>query len=234
MGSSRRPGGNHQRGVSLIGLMFWAILVGFIAYVAIRVLPTLNEYFTIQQAVNKIAAENLPTVGEIRRQFDKQKDIEYSIVSISGKDLDITKENDRVVIRFAYAKELELISDFESGLPNVIIGDAARLRQVLVNLLGNALKFTAQGEVELKAMVDSRNEETGECLLHFAVRDTGIGNERLRADSGARRGRRSDRVVGDAGRIAPARAGDRCARRPVRGARLLGDGCVSQRRIGHR
>ena len=110
MGSSRRLGGGHQRGVSLIGLLIWAIIIGFIGYVAVRVLPTLNEYFTIQGAVNKIAAENLSTVGEIRRQFDKQKDIEYSIASISGKDLDITKENDRIVIRFAYPKEIELIA----------------------------------------------------------------------------------------------------------------------------
>jgi len=73
-------------------------------------LPTLNEYFTIQGAINKIAATNPSTVGEIRQQFDKQKEIEYSITSISGKDLDITKENDRIVIRFAYNKELELIA----------------------------------------------------------------------------------------------------------------------------
>jgi hypothetical protein len=110
MGSSRRPGGGHQRGVSLIGLLFWAIIIGFLGYVLVRALPTLNEYFTIQSAVNKIAASNPTTVGEIRVQFDKQKDSEYSIASISGKDLDITKENDRIVIRFAYAKELELIA----------------------------------------------------------------------------------------------------------------------------
>jgi hypothetical protein len=110
MGSSGRPGGGHQRGVSLIGLLFWAIIIGFIGYVAVRVLPTLNEYFTIQGAINKIAATNPTTVGEIRQQFDKQKDIEYSIASISGKDLDITKENDRIVIRFAYNKEVELIA----------------------------------------------------------------------------------------------------------------------------
>jgi hypothetical protein len=110
MGSSGRPGSGHQRGVSLIGLLFWAIVIGFIGYVLVRALPTLNEYFTIQSAVNKIAASNPSTVGEIRAQFDKQKEIEYSIASISGKDLDITKENDRIVIRFAYNKELELIA----------------------------------------------------------------------------------------------------------------------------
>ena len=110
MGSSRRFAARAQRGVSLIGLLFWAILIGFLAYVAIRVLPTLNDYFTIQQAINKIVAANPSTVVEIRQQFDKQKDIEYSIASISGKDLDVTKENDRIVIRFAYNKEIELIA----------------------------------------------------------------------------------------------------------------------------
>jgi hypothetical protein len=110
MGSSRRQGAGHQRGVSLIGLLFWAIIIGFFGYVLVRALPTINEYLTIQSTINKIAASNPSTVGEIRAQFDKQKDIEYSIASISGKDLDITKENDRIVIRFAYAKELELIA----------------------------------------------------------------------------------------------------------------------------
>jgi len=99
-----------QRGISLIGLMFWAIFIGFMAYVAIRVFPTVNEFLTIQRAVNKIAADNPTTVAEIRTAFDRQKEIEYSIASISGKDLDITKVNERIVIRFAYDKEVELIA----------------------------------------------------------------------------------------------------------------------------
>jgi len=98
-----------QRGVTLFGLMFWAIVVGFGALIGMRVLPTLNEYFTIQKAVNKIAQENLTTVGEIRKAFDKQKEVEYSIQTIGGKDLVITKDNDKVVISFAYDKEIELL-----------------------------------------------------------------------------------------------------------------------------
>jgi hypothetical protein len=98
-----------QRGLSLIGLMLWAIVIGFIGYVAVRVLPTMNEYFTIQRAVNRVAADAPPTVAEVRKAFDRQKDIEYSISSITGKDLEITKENDRLVIRFAYEKEVPLV-----------------------------------------------------------------------------------------------------------------------------
>jgi hypothetical protein len=110
MRSNHRRGPAMQHGLSLIGLLFWAIVIGFLGYVAVRALPTLNEYTTIQAAVNKIAATNPATVGEIRVAFDRQKDIEYSISAISGKDLDITKENDKVVIRFAYEKEIELIA----------------------------------------------------------------------------------------------------------------------------
>ncbi len=98
-----------QRGVSLIGLLFWAIVIGFLGYLAVRVLPTLNEYLTVQRAVDRVAAESPPTVGEVRKAFDRQKDIEYSISSISGKDLEITKENDRIVIRFAYEKEIPIV-----------------------------------------------------------------------------------------------------------------------------
>jgi hypothetical protein len=98
-----------QRGLSLIGLLLWAIVIGFIGYLAVRVLPTVNEFLTIQRAVDRVAAEAPPTVAEVRKAFEKQKEIEYSISSISGQDLDITKENDRLVIRFAYEKEIPIM-----------------------------------------------------------------------------------------------------------------------------
>ncbi len=103
--SSRR-----QRGVTLFGLMFWAVLIGFGALITMRVLPTINEYYTIQRAVEKIAKEGGTTVPEIRNAFEKQKQIEYSITSIDGKDLKITKENEKVVVSFAYDKEIELMA----------------------------------------------------------------------------------------------------------------------------
>jgi len=60
------------------------------------------------RAVNKVAKEGGSTVPEIRSAFEKQKEIEYSISSIGGKDLQITKENDKIVVSFAYDKEIEL------------------------------------------------------------------------------------------------------------------------------
>ena len=99
-----------QRGFSLMGLLLWAIVIGSGTLIFLKVMPTVNEYFTIKRSVDKIASMSGKTVQEIRIAFDKQKDIEYSIQSISGKDLDITKENGDIVINFAYDKEIELIS----------------------------------------------------------------------------------------------------------------------------
>jgi hypothetical protein len=106
--SQRMPPRSPQRGVTLFGLLFWALLVGFIAYLAIRVFPTVNEYLTIERTIEKIAASAPTTVGEARAAFDRQTQIEYSISTISSKDLDITKDNDKVVISFAYNKEVPI------------------------------------------------------------------------------------------------------------------------------
>lgn len=97
-----------QRGVSLFGLMFWAIVVGFVGYIGVVVFPTVNEYLTIKRTIDKIAAEAPATVPEVRAAFDRQKSIEYAIASIGGRDLEVTKENDRLVIGFAYEKEIPI------------------------------------------------------------------------------------------------------------------------------
>lgn len=104
------PARRRQNGVTLLGLLLWAVIISFGALIAMRVLPTVNEYYTILRAVNKIAVEGGTTVPEIRAAFERQKAIEYSITSIAGKDLSITKENDKIVVGFAYAKEIELFA----------------------------------------------------------------------------------------------------------------------------
>lgn len=101
---ARAAGRRRQRGITLFGLMFWAVLLGFFAYLLVRILPTVNEYLTVQRTVEQIARQQPATVAEARQAFDKQKDLEYSISEISGKDLIVTKENDKVVIGFAYNK----------------------------------------------------------------------------------------------------------------------------------
>jgi hypothetical protein len=101
---TRSHSARNQRGLTLFGLLFWAILIGFAGYLVVSILPTINEYATIQRTVTAIAKSQPSTVAEARAAFDKQKDLEYAIASITGKDLVITKENDKVVISYAYDK----------------------------------------------------------------------------------------------------------------------------------
>ena len=80
----------------------------------------------------------------------------------------------------ASEKGLRLGYSFENDMPLVIIGDPARLRQILVNLLSNAVKFTEKGEVSVS--LSSLMLEGGDYDIHFAIRDTGIGIPQDKAD----------------------------------------------------
>lgn len=73
----------------------------------------------------------------------------------------------------AHQKDLELAFDIAQDVPDSLLGDAGRLRQVLVNLVGNAIKFTERGEVLVAVGLESRRGD--EAVLRFAVSDTGIG-----------------------------------------------------------
>ncbi len=81
----------------------------------------------------------------------------------------------------AHAKGLELACDIEPEVPDALVGDDGRLRQVIVNLVGNAIKFTKQGEVVLTIEVESRDNESA--VLHFAIRDTGVGIPAAKCDA---------------------------------------------------
>ena len=70
-------------------------------------------------------------------------------------------------------KSLELLCNISSDVPNSVIGDPGRLRQILVNLVGNAIKFTEEGEIVVRVACEEYDSE--HAVLHFSVADTGIG-----------------------------------------------------------
>jgi two-component system sensor histidine kinase/response regulator len=81
----------------------------------------------------------------------------------------------------AHQRGLEMVLNLDSAVPDRVLGDPIRLRQILVNLVGNAIKFTEQGDVVVRVSVDRR--ENGSILLHLAVSDTGIGIPHEKRDS---------------------------------------------------
>lgn len=78
-------------------------------------------------------------------------------------------------------KGLQIFSDVEADIPDALYGDSGRLRQIILNLMGNAIKFTASGKVELRVKLDSRTNER--IVLRFEVEDTGIGIPEERQES---------------------------------------------------
>jgi PAS domain S-box-containing protein len=108
--------------------------------------------------------------------------IEAGKLSLDKVDFDLretVEETMKTLALRAHQKNLELACHFSPGVPEALIGDPARLRQVLINLVGNAIKFTHAGEVVVEVSLlegaarPSTTPPTTE--LHFAVRDTGIG-----------------------------------------------------------
>ena len=89
-------------------------------------------------------------------------------------DLRMTLEDmtDVLAIR-AHEKGLEMACLIKPDVPALLIGDPGRLRQIITNLIGNAIKFTAQGEVALHVTLD--NEDNNMVMIRFAVKDTGCG-----------------------------------------------------------
>ncbi len=100
---------HRQQGITFVGMVLLAIVVAFGAVVVIKVLPTLNEYYTTKKAINKIASSGVSSIPLIRREFENQRAIEYSISSVSGNDLEIDTTGNVVTISFAYDKEVEII-----------------------------------------------------------------------------------------------------------------------------
>ena len=98
-----------QRGLSLIGLLFWGGVIAVMAVVGMKIFPTVLEFYTVKRVVNRIAAGNPSTVPQVRQEFDRATTTEYSIQSLKGSDLVVTKDsNDKVVIEFGWDKEVEV------------------------------------------------------------------------------------------------------------------------------
>jgi CheY-like chemotaxis protein len=131
--------------------------------------PEQREYTEII----KSSGENL--LGVINDILDFSK-IESGKMELEEKDFDLRTCIEEVLDLFASRAAgigLDLIYQLDNDVPNQIVGDSLRLRQVLLNLVGNAIKFTQQGEIFVG--VHLRKHEAGVLELGFEVRDTGIG-----------------------------------------------------------
>lgn len=88
---------------------------------------------------------------------------------------DLIEDTLELFATLAFDKNLELNYYIEPNVPLHLEGDSSRIRQVLTNLIGNAIKFTEQGEVVVNISLEAKNTDENSCKILFTVRDTGIG-----------------------------------------------------------
>ncbi len=121
----------------------------------------------------KLSADSLLNVINDILDFSKIEAGKIDLESIEFDARECIETTLRTLVLRAEEKDLELLCDIAPDVPTIIRGDPTRLRQILFNLVGNAIKFTAEGQVALSAEVEL--VENGTCVLHFNVADTGIG-----------------------------------------------------------
>ncbi len=121
----------------------------------------------------RVSAESLLNVINDILDFSK---VEAGRLELEELDFDLRETVESVcdlLAQRAHDKGLELVVVVDEPVPDALVGDAGRLRQVLMNLIGNAVKFTEKGEVSIRVgLISSDGQSVG---LRFEVRDTGIG-----------------------------------------------------------
>jgi two-component system, sensor histidine kinase and response regulator len=137
----------------------------------------LDSDLTAEQRENlnlvRLSAESLLSIINDILDFSKIEAGKLSIESIPFDLRESLGDTMKVLSVRAHQKNLELAYEVQPDVPEALLGDPGRLRQILINLLGNAIKFTERGEVFLS--VELRSEGPSGVVLHFAVKDTGIG-----------------------------------------------------------
>jgi PAS domain S-box-containing protein len=131
--------------------------------------PEQREYLEIA----RISAESLLTVINDILDFSKIEAGRLSLDEAPFNLSDMLEETLATLALRAHHKGIELALDIAPAVPAAVIADSGRIRQVIVNLVGNAIKFTERGEVVVH--VDSNAAADGSVELHVAVTDTGIG-----------------------------------------------------------
>jgi signal transduction histidine kinase/DNA-binding response OmpR family regulator len=121
----------------------------------------------------RLSAESLLIVINDILDFSKIEAGKLDIESIPFEIRESLGEAMKALSYRADQKGLELIYDVEPDVPEALLGDPGRVRQIMVNLVGNALKFTERGEIFVSVKKESETPDS--VILHFAVKDTGVG-----------------------------------------------------------
>ncbi|MBF0444063.1 MAG: PAS domain S-box protein [Magnetococcales bacterium] len=131
-----------------------------------------DEQFGFSQIVKESSISLLALINDIL-DFSKIEAGKIDIEEIDFSPVTVVEGAAELMAGLAFEKELSLVTYIDPQLPNILKGDPGRLRQMLLNLINNALKFTEYGEVVVRATIESESDDF--VTVGFAVSDTGIG-----------------------------------------------------------
>jgi len=146
---------------------------GVIGMIELALQTELNEEQRQFLTAARASAESLLTILNDILDFSK---IEARMIELLPAEFRLHDSLTEIVATLAltaHKKGLELLCHVPPSLPERVVGDISRLRQIILNLVSNAIKFTEKGEVAVEVKEKTRTEK--EIVLHFIVRDTGIG-----------------------------------------------------------
>lgn len=131
-----------------------------------------EEQHDYLQAV-KVSADSLLGLINDILDFSKIETGKLELVPMQFSFRDCVADTMTTMAIGADNKGLELVYSIASDIPDSVIGDSGRIRQILINLIGNAVKFTVKGEVAVRVELEEETDE--EICIHFSISDTGIG-----------------------------------------------------------
>ncbi len=123
----------------------------------------------------KTSADALLTIVNDILDFSKIEAGKMTLEHIDFSLQDLLSQTLRSLGMRAHEKGLELLLDVAPDIPEMVVGDPGRLRQVVVNLIGNAIKFTKKGEVVVRVVLAEAGGDADHVVVHISVSDTGIG-----------------------------------------------------------
>lgn len=135
-----------------------------------------TELTTEQREYLGMAKESADSLLELLNDILDFTKMEAGKLRLSNTPFNLPAAIERIMKSFkirALEKGLQFTCELSAGLPSIVVGDESRLRQVLINLIGNAIKFTTQGYILVKLGVDETKDNIA--TVHFSVEDTGIG-----------------------------------------------------------
>src|SRR6202021_33418 len=121
----------------------------------------------------KLSAESLLSIINDILDFSKIEAGKLDMESVPFEMRESLGETMKALSYRAHQKGLELIYEVQPDVPETLVGDPGRIRQIIVNLVGNSIKFTERGEIFVS--VEKESETPDSVRLHFAIKDTGVG-----------------------------------------------------------